>query len=227
MIFSDGEWFDEKGQVKSTSRPTTFPLPYPGEENFWYDIHKTALNDGALIKGDFYHSFCTANYVFNSSAIIRKEILSSIGELDEKIFVNSDYDLWLRISQKHPVVYLNTITGKYRIHEDSLSGATNLRAFNYSRWDGSLFEKHLAICQPPARPLIRKRICDCYQLAAWGYFHHGDMKETRRLCFKSLEYKITQPKLYLYVLLSFLPLDMLDKLRVLKTNLRKHKEVKI
>ena len=57
-----------------------------------------------------------------SSALIKKEIFDDIGIFDESLRVCEDYDLWLRITSKYSVFFLDTpLIYKYGGHPDQLS----------------------------------------------------------------------------------------------------------
>ncbi|MFQ5543387.1 MAG: glycosyltransferase family 2 protein [Nitrospiria bacterium] len=57
-----------------------------------------------------------------SSVLIKKTLFEEIGYFDEKLPVCEDYDLWLRICAKYPVLYLDEcLIAKYGGHSDQLS----------------------------------------------------------------------------------------------------------
>ena len=57
-----------------------------------------------------------------SSVLIHKSIFEDIGLFDESLKVCEDYDLWLRITSIHPVLFLDELLiKKYGGHEDQLS----------------------------------------------------------------------------------------------------------
>ena len=57
-----------------------------------------------------------------SSVIINKSIFDNVGLFDETLPVCEDYDLWLKITAKFPVLYLNEkLTIKYGGHSNQLS----------------------------------------------------------------------------------------------------------
>ena len=57
-----------------------------------------------------------------SSVLIQKEVFDNIGIFDESLRVCEDYDLWLRITSKYPVVFLDIpLIYKYGGHADQLS----------------------------------------------------------------------------------------------------------
>lgn len=67
-----------------------------------------------------------ANMISNSSVLMKRSVLSSIGFLDEgtQLRMVEDYDYWLRILQfqDDSILVLPDILMKYRIHEGSLAG---------------------------------------------------------------------------------------------------------
>ena len=57
-----------------------------------------------------------------SSAIMRKTLLSKVGLFDEALPVCEDYDLWLRISARFPIFFINKkLIIKRGGHSDQLS----------------------------------------------------------------------------------------------------------
>ncbi len=57
-----------------------------------------------------------------SSVLINKQLLETIGSFDEHLPACEDYDLWLRLCARHPVLYLDEpLTIKVGGHADQLS----------------------------------------------------------------------------------------------------------
>ncbi len=57
-----------------------------------------------------------------SSALLKREVFEELGDFDESLPACEDYDLWLRICAREPVLYLETpLINKYGGHEDQLS----------------------------------------------------------------------------------------------------------
>lgn len=60
-----------------------------------------------------------------SSALLHRSLLEEVGLFDESLPVCEDYDLWLRVCARHPVVYLDEpLIVKYAGHDDQLSRST-------------------------------------------------------------------------------------------------------
>lgn len=57
-----------------------------------------------------------------SSVMMHRTLIESVGYFDEQLPACEDYDLWLRITARYPVLYLDKpLTVKYGGHEDQLS----------------------------------------------------------------------------------------------------------
>jgi glycosyltransferase involved in cell wall biosynthesis len=57
-----------------------------------------------------------------SSVLISKQLLEDVGKFDERLPACEDYDLWLRLCARYPVLYLEEpLTIKYGGHADQLS----------------------------------------------------------------------------------------------------------
>lgn len=57
-----------------------------------------------------------------STVVIRKDLLQAIGNFDEQLPACEDYDLWLRLCARHPVLHLDeALVTRYGGHADQLS----------------------------------------------------------------------------------------------------------
>lgn len=65
-----------------------------------------------------------------SSVVIRRSLLDEVGGFDEDLPAAEDYDLWLRISQHHPVCFVDEpLLIRYGGHADQLSAGWGLDRF--------------------------------------------------------------------------------------------------
>ena len=54
------------------------------------------------------------------STFMRKEVFETVGEYDENLWIE-DWDMWLRISQKYQVGYIDEYLAYYRKHDTNIS----------------------------------------------------------------------------------------------------------
>lgn len=206
MVFTDGERLVKAFPTDYSLKPLPQHSISDNKEGFWHKITQVKIDDGSIFKGNYYKDMLLGNLVFfTSSILVRKEILQKVGFLNENLPSSEDYELWLRMAYQHDFLYLNRVTGKYRVREDSISGKEEERNFHYKKSDGLVFENYMKICPPEQKKFSAARAAESYKFASWGYFRAGKIAEARQLCFKSLRYNKRQIKLYIYILMSFLP----------------------
>lgn len=88
--------------------------------------------------GTIFDDLLDGNFIPAMSALIKKSIFNDIGIYDENLKYE-DYDIWLRISKKHKIIYSNYISCSYRLHSLSYSNTS-------SEWEKDnikIYAKHL------------------------------------------------------------------------------------
>lgn len=61
------------------------------------------------------------NYISRSVVMHKKECLDKVGLFDESITGSDDWDMWIRISEKFEMSYINKPLVKYRVHKENIS----------------------------------------------------------------------------------------------------------
>lgn len=92
--------------------------------------------------------------VWTSTVLIKKSLLKTIGNFNQKLKIGEDYDLWLRASRETKIIKVNKPLALYRIHGSSLTKSTPSRNYQgeiienavklwgYYSPDGRLASKH-------------------------------------------------------------------------------------
>ena len=76
--------------------------------------------------GDIFEKCLDMCRLSPSSVLIHKKIFKDVGTFDESLIICEDYDLWLRISSKYSILFLDSmLIRKYGGHEDQLSKNIN------------------------------------------------------------------------------------------------------
>jgi len=65
------------------------------------------------------------------TVMMRKKAIKEVGGYDDSFLIASDYDLYLRIANKHKITHLNDFLAKYRIHEGNQSLKNVKLTFKY------------------------------------------------------------------------------------------------
>jgi len=110
-----------------------------------------------------------------SAVMLRKSLLDEVGLFDENLPACEDYDLWLRITWKHPVDLIPTpLIVKRGGHPDQLSGMPELDKYRIRAIEKILRQRCLSPSQESA---ARDMLAEKCRIYADGCRRRGRLKE--------------------------------------------------
>ena len=124
LLDSDDEWLPEKlqKQVKSIESNPEYLCCHTNEIWIRNGVQVNQMKKHQKYGGNIFFKSLDMCRISPSSILFHKSILDQTGYFDESFTICEDYDLWLRISAKYPILYLDTpLIKKYGGHEDQLS----------------------------------------------------------------------------------------------------------
>ena len=124
LLDSDDEWLPVKleKQLLALQENSSSKICHTDEIWIRNGVHVNPMKKHRKYGGNIYKYCLPLCVISPSSIIIHKEIFKDIGLFDENIPVCEDYDLWLRICSRYPVLYLqDKLIKKYGGHDDQLS----------------------------------------------------------------------------------------------------------
>ena len=67
------------------------------------------------------------NFVASGSATVRRSVFDDVGFFDETLWISEDYDMWLRIIEKHSIKYIHRVLYYYSVIKNggSLTNSSN------------------------------------------------------------------------------------------------------
>ena len=156
FLYGDCDFIDAAGQVTST---------YPSRS---YD----------------YRQLLFENYIPQPTVFMRRNLLESVGWLDETLHYGMDYDYWLRAGLKHPAAYLPTRLAALRLHPEAKSSA-HLAQFAVE--NARIFERLFGQNDLPGAVAAEKNaaLSSIYWRAADCSFWGGNLKQARFYAWKS------------------------------------------
>lgn len=99
------------------------------EIGFVSGAHHKVLTTGKVMeeeevapKADHYQHLLQGNYIGMHAAVMYPRWVFDIFRYDTALKACEDYDLYLKIARKHPVIHHTTCIAAYRIHETNMSG---------------------------------------------------------------------------------------------------------
>ena len=124
FLDSDDTWHKNKIQKQKQKIKENSEMLFCHTNEIWHQ-HGKILNQQKKHKkyGGYIFEQCLPFCIISpSSVIIHKKIFNEIGLFDEKLLACEDYDMWLRICSRYPVLFINeALTNKYGGHSDQLS----------------------------------------------------------------------------------------------------------
>lgn len=113
-----------------------------------------------------------------SAVMLRRSLLEQVGPFDETLPACEDYDLWLRISSRHPVGLIDTpLIVKRGGHADQLSRLPGLDRYRIRALQKLIDDGGLSAAQRAAAIATLQRKCAVY---AGGCRKRGRLAESRR-----------------------------------------------
>ena len=128
FLDSDDEWFENKLelQAREIKKSKTFMICHTNEIWIRNGIRVNQMKKHQKYGGAIFKKCLDMCRISPSSVMIHRRIFDEIGLFDEDLIICEDYDLWLRISSKYPVLYLDSmLIKKFGGHEDQLSKNIN------------------------------------------------------------------------------------------------------
>ena len=124
FLDSDDEWLPNKlyEQVKAIGSNPEIKFFHTNEIWIRNGVRVNQMKKHKKYGGYIFEKCLDICKVSPSSVLIKKEIFDDVGAFDNSLRVCEDYDLWLRITSKYPVVFLDIpLIYKYGGHAGQLS----------------------------------------------------------------------------------------------------------
>jgi glycosyltransferase involved in cell wall biosynthesis len=124
LLDSDDTWIKTKLEQQVAALKKAPEMKVCHTEEIWirHGIRVNAMNKHKKSGGWIFAQCLPLCAMSPSSIIIHRSIFDELGVFDESLPACEDYDLWLRISNYYPVLFIEQpLINKYGGHEDQLS----------------------------------------------------------------------------------------------------------
>jgi glycosyltransferase involved in cell wall biosynthesis len=127
FLDSDDEWSPTKlqRQIEALEEAPDYRIAYTNETWIRRGQRVNQKKRHHKYGGWIYHRCLPLCIISPSSVMLHRRLLEEVGLFDETLPVCEDYDLWLRVSARNPVFFLDeALITKYGGHDDQLSKST-------------------------------------------------------------------------------------------------------
>ena len=156
--------------------------------------------------GDVLAELLRGNFLVSPAMLlIRRSCLDAVGLFDERtdFFAVEDYDLWLRIAARFPVVYVPGDVAAIRRHRQSISrDVASLRA-GALKVLGKLEANHPGLTSPQ-RAALNEGFARHHGAIAVAHFQRRQLLKGLSHAFQALRYSLRTPRLGTKALLDWL-----------------------
>lgn len=124
FLDSDDTWLTEKLAMQACALESVPDIKVCHTEEIWIrnGVRVNAMNKHKKTGGWIFKHCLPLCAMSPSSIIIHRSVFDDIGLFDESFPACEDYDLWLRITAKYPVLFIEQpLINKYGGHDDQLS----------------------------------------------------------------------------------------------------------
>lgn len=192
LSFTDAdEVYD--GEVVTPSLLSTKPL-LPGMVG--------ARGSAVPISGESaYTSLLRSCFILTSTALLRRSVLSEVGDFNKSFDPCEDRDLWLRIAERHDIGCLNEVLTTHRLHDRNISNQkSNVLTARIAIFEGLLAREG----NPGRRQILREELSEVTFKLGRLQFHAGRYKDAARQFRRSREVGVYHWKLFPFSVLSWL-----------------------
>ena len=205
FLDDDDEWLPEKLKIQTCLLDNS-PPEVGGI--YTYSFIKEKVSGRVLSIWNYeIKDFSNENVVTTSSVLLRRECFGKCGLFDENMPTGSDYDMWIRISEKFSFEIIKDALVNYYIHENRLS-------INYGKKRRGLeilFDKHDNLFKKDTKEYSRM-----YLSLRVFYCYKGELLKGRRAFSKSIRMNPFEIRGYFNFLLSLLGAEKFKKLKEAK-----------
>lgn len=197
LVFSDYATFDHSGVILPTACWPHFKL--------WLDLHR--IQGTSMAYGQLYWELMLGNCIGTCSVLAVKDALDEYNGFDEAFKTCEDLDLWLRLSTRYPVLYIDEVLAEYRVRSAGLSGSLETRDMTWSFDRARVREKHLRNNLVPhdIRDKMEKLQGEhCWELGL-ACLDGGEHEKAREMFLTGIRYRPLNWVMRLYLALTFLP----------------------
>ncbi|MEZ5592004.1 MAG: glycosyltransferase family A protein [Gammaproteobacteria bacterium] len=122
LLDSDDAWLPHKLACQARQLDSGAPLIHSDEIWIRNGVRVNPMKKHAKSGGWIYQQCLPLCAISPSAALLRRDLFQHIGLFDDSLPACEDYDFWLRVCARHPVVYIDEpLILKYGGHADQLS----------------------------------------------------------------------------------------------------------
>jgi len=180
-----------------------------------------------LVEGDVLRPLLLNSFIASPTPLIRRDVFKTVGYFDESVDrrIGEDWNMWLRIASRYPVVCLREPLAIVRSHSASMIRKMDL--------DNALSSRLLiindAVERNPGRlqDLKRQALSRAYVESGKYALARGRHAEARQMFVQAIKHSpVRFPAWFCYVV-SFLPRPLINRFRKLRRRINRQGKIRL
>jgi len=123
LLDSDDAWLPGKlaAQVALLDAHPGAAFAHSDVDEFWEDGEGAWTRRPPIVSGDVLRTLLRRNVIHTMTVVLRRSVIEEVGDFDPDYPPCEDWDLWLRICARHPVVGDPERRVRVRVHDGGIS----------------------------------------------------------------------------------------------------------
>jgi glycosyltransferase involved in cell wall biosynthesis len=183
FLDQDDLWFKNKLELQIAALEKDGSLALVHSRQDFIDSHGNKIKYDWITGGEGY---CfRENFIKNRIAVltvlIRKNIIDEIGFFNEQLSGADDYEMWLRVTLKYPIKYIDQSLAFYRFHDSNVSKDSFRMTISELKAINTTLSDHPEALHLLGKQIVRSRLHELYKrLGGWYSWYDQDFTQARK-----------------------------------------------
>lgn len=112
--------------------------------------------DRAIPSAEVLERLLVQCFISTPAPVFRKDAWLACGGLDEALWFTADWDIWLKLAARGPVLYHDSVTTAFRVHGGSLTMTGSRDISDFTQQLEIVLDRHLPGLTAGADPVVRR-----------------------------------------------------------------------
>lgn len=214
LVFTDNRKIIRTGSGKTLFRENDLRETNFIEETLFGHI-RAVDGDVYLLTPDIYYELVTRSFIWTGTVMVKRSVFDEVGYFSESMRIAEDHDLWIRISRRSLIGFLNKSTAEYVLHE---GGITQNRLLYYDS-SRAVCSQYMDELPAPYRKRVRQKMAHYCFLRGYYLYQHERYPEARLAFRQASREDPSMTEYHLYSLLTMLPEMVIRRIRKFKKSM--------
>ncbi len=112
--------------------------------------------DRAIPSAEVLERLLVQNFIATPAPVFRKDAWLACGGLDEALWYTADWDMWLKLAARGPVLYHDSVTTAFRVHGGSLTVTGSRDISDFTQQMEIVLDRHLPRLTAGSESVVRR-----------------------------------------------------------------------